>query len=249
MADFVVQIVDHVIEINTIYERTGNYCKKYISQRAPDFIVHTTLDDIYFEHQKAAQEGTLEGLNELNHADSQLEITALQRKITEEFFSRDILLFHGSVVAIDGQAYLFTAKSGTGKSTHTGLWREVFGERAVMVNDDKPFLQITEDGVIAWGSPWNGKHRLGSNIGVPLKAICILTRSQDNWIKPIGIKEALPMLFQQSQRPQNPANMEKYMELIDKLANGVELWKMGCNMDPEAAVIAYEAMSGKRKED
>ena len=57
------------------------------------------------------------------------------------------------------------------------------------------------------------------------------------------------MLFQQSQRPQNPANMPKYMELIDKLANGVEFYRMGCNMDPEAALISYEAMSGDRKDD
>ena len=178
-----------------------------------------------------------------------LETVAIQRKITEHLLNQEVLLFHGSAVAVDGEAYLFTAKSGTGKSTHTRLWREMLGDRAVMVNDDKPFLQMTENGVVAWGSPWNGKHRLGNNIGVPLKSICLLERSTDNWINPIGIAEALPMLFQQSQRPQNPANLAKYMELVDKLANSVEFYRMGCNMDPEAALVSYEAMSRGRKDD
>ena len=98
--------------------------------------------------------------------------------------SYDTILFHGSVIAVDGIGYLFTAKSGTGKSTHTRLWREYFGDRAAMVNDDKPLLKITDSSVIAYGTPYNGKHRLGTNISVPLKAICILTRAADNHIEP-----------------------------------------------------------------
>ena len=216
----------------------------------PELIhIHANPEDITFERDKGVQGDIFEGLLPRLLPEEYLEFVALQRKIAEEFFNRSILLFHGSVVAVDGTAYLFTAKSGTGKSTHTRLWREVFGDRAVMVNDDKPFLQLTENGVIAWGSPWNGKHRLGNNIGVPLKAICILQRSEENWIKSIAPAEALPMLFQQSQRPRNPVNMPRYMELIDKLACRVEFYRMGCNMDPEAALVSYEAMSGDRKDD
>ena len=249
MTDFIMQIADQVMAVTTMFESTCIFCEDYFSRKKADIFVTTTMVDISQERQKAAREDALEGLPIRNLPDNLLEITALQRKIAEEFFSRNILLFHGSVIAVDNTAYLFTAKSGTGKSTHTRLWREQFGDRAVMVNDDKPFLQLTNHGVIAHGSPWNGKHRLGSNISVPLKAICILERSAENWIKPISPAQALPMLFQQSQRPQNPANMPKYMELIDKLANGVEFYRMGCNMDPEAALISYEAMSGDRKDD
>ena len=79
---------------------------------------------------------------------------------------------------MDGQAVLFTAKSGTGKSTHTKLWRDLFGERAVMVNDDKPLLRILKDGVLVCGTPWDGKHRLSTNCALPLKAICILERGK-----------------------------------------------------------------------
>jgi len=123
----------------------------------------------------------------------------------------------------------------------------MFGTRAVMVKDDKPFLPMADKGVVVYGSPWNGKHRLGSNISVPLKAMCILERSTENWIKPISSSEALQILFQQSQRPRNSVNMIKYMELIDKLACRVEFYRMGCNMNPEAALMAYEVMSQERK--
>ena len=238
-----------MIEADAIYASTQDYFRLYLTEGKTDFAIAITYEDIICERLKAAREDALEGWPIRNLPDSQLELTALQRKITEEFFSRDILLFHGSAVAVDGQAYLFTAKSGTGKSTHTRLWREMLEDRAVMINDDKPFLQLTDSGVLVWGSPWNGKHRLGTNTSVPLKAICILERSLGNWIEPITVAEALPMLFQQSQRPQNPSNMAKYMELIDKLANGVQFWKMGCNMDPEAALVSYEAMSRERKEN
>lgn len=245
MRCFQIKIVDTVFSVTTEHEATRLYCADYLADELPEIHISVSRDDVEFERAKGRREGLTYGAL----SDSALEVTALQRKITEQFFRRNTLLFHGSVVAVDGVGYLFTAQSGTGKSTHTRLWREQFGDRAVMINDDKPFLQLTDSGVLVWGSPWNGKHRLGSNISVPLKAICILERSPENRIEPITAAQALPMLFQQSQRPQNPANMAKYMELIDKLANGVQFWKMGCNMDPEAALVSYEAMSGGRKGD
>lgn len=244
-----IQIAAQRISIRSERKNLNKWLHEYISNDPGDILIDINSEDLAFERDKAIQEDILEGLVPRTLPEEYLEFIALQRKIAEYFFDSNILLFHGSVIAVDNTAYLFTAKSGTGKSTHTRLWREQFGDRAVMVNDDKPFLQLTDDGVIAHGSPWNGKHRLGSNISVPLKAICILERSAENWIKPISPAQALPMLFQQSQRPQNPANMPKYMELIDKLANGVEFYRMGCNMDPEAALISYEAMSGDRKDD
>ena len=153
-------------------------------------------------------------------------------------------LFHGSCVAVDGQGYLFTAKSGTGKSTHTRLWREYLGDKAVMVNDDKPLLSVLESGVIVHGTPYNGKHKLGSNISVPLKAICILERAEENHIERITKAQAYAMLLQQVYRPQDSAQMAKTLQLIDKAAERTELYRLGCNMDISAAETAYNAMKG-----
>lgn len=242
MNQFNLEICGVVVCAQVLFESTADYCSAHLSTRQSNITVAVTQADIDFERVKAARQDLLEGHLVREYSEAYLETIALQRKVVEEFFTYDTLLFHGSVVAVDGQAYLFTAKSGTGKSSHTRLWREMLGEKAVMVNDDKPFLEIKPEGVTAWGSPWMGKHRLGANIGVPLKAICILERGEENRISPISAQEALPMLMQQSQRPQKPQNLSKYLELIDKLTERVAFYRLRCNMTPEAAKVAYEAM-------
>lgn len=173
-----------------------------------------------------------------------LESLAVYRKIAEYLLDSAILLFHGSVIAVDGEAYLFTAKSGTGKSTHTRLWRELLGERAIMVNDDKPLLKIYEDSVIAYGTPWDGKHHLSNNVAVPLKTICVLKRSEKNHIELITKNAAWPMLIQQCYRPADSTAMVKTLSLIDRLSDSVKLYELSCNMDIEAAQIAYHCMKG-----
>ena len=157
-----------------------------------------------------------------------------------------VLLFHGSAVAVDGVAYLFIAKSGTGKSTHTRLWREMLGERAVMVNDDKPFLRVTAEEILVYGSPWNGKHRLGRNTIVPLRSICILERGAQNRIERISAGKVLPALLQQSNRPANAAMVPKYMELLDAVASRVDFYRMQCNIEMEAASISFRTMSAEK---
>jgi hypothetical protein len=207
-----------------------------------DFSVRISQDDIDFEREKSIREDEVEGVPIRHFSDAYLETLALYRKIAVRVLDDDILLFHGSVVAVDGEGYLFTAKSGTGKSTHTRLWREYFGERAIMVNDDKPLLKVTDSGVIVYGTPWDGKHRLSSNISVPLKAICVLERDQSNHIESISAKEAFPMLLQQSYRPSEPEPMLKTLSLVEKLGKKVKLYRLGCTMDLSAAQVAYNGM-------
>ena len=236
------KIADKVVEVNSIYDEVHEYCTDYLTDEPADYSVTTTQADIDFECEKSAREDEIEGIPTWHFPDSYLEELAVYRKIAEQMISYDTILFHGSVVAVDGVGYLFTAKSGTGKSTHTRLWREYFGDRAVMVNDDKPLLKITDSGVIAYGTPYNGKHRLGTNTSVPLKAICILTRSADNHIEAITREQAYTILLQQVYRPADMLKMTKTLELVDRLADSVKLYKLDCNMDISAAKIAYEGM-------
>lgn len=160
----------------------------------------------------------------------------------------DGMLLHASAVAVDGYAYLFTAPCGTGKSTHTGIWRKVFGDRAVMLNDDKPALRL-EDGVwYAYGTPWSGKHPLNANMRVPLAGICFLHQAKENAIEPFTGIKVIRSLMEQTARPGSPVLRGRMLELIDDLMTKVPIWKMGCNMEPEAAMVSYEAMSKRRKE-
>ncbi|MGB4092146.1 MAG: hypothetical protein WBK46_09440 [Ruminococcus flavefaciens] len=236
------KIADKIVEVNSIYEEVHEYCSDYQTDLSADYSVNITQADIDFEREKSAHEDEVEGIPIRHFSDSYLEELAVYRKIAEKMLDFDTVLFHGSVIAVDGAGYLFTAKSGTGKSTHTRLWREYFGERAVMVNDDKPLLHIGDIGVVAYGTPYNGKHRLGNNISVPLKALCILTRDNDNQIESITREQAYTMLLQQVYRPADMLKMTKTLELVDRLADSVKLYRLGCNMDISAAKVAFEGM-------
>ena len=137
MIEFTMTLAREIARVSTLHESTRDYCKGYLCTKLPGFSVQVLPEDLVLEREKSAREDIVEGRSPQQHSEAYLETIALQRKIVEEFFAFDTLLFHGSVVAVDGQAYLFTAKSGTGKSTHTRLWREMLGDRAVMVNNDK----------------------------------------------------------------------------------------------------------------
>lgn len=243
------KIADRVIEITSMYETVHQLCCDYQWESGDaekaDFSIDISQADIDYEREKSAREDEVEGKSVRNFSDAYLETLAVYRKIADIMLQYDTLLFHGSVVAVDGVGYLFTAKSGTGKSTHTRLWRELFGKRAIMVNDDKPLLKITADGVYACGTPWDGKHRLSTNTIVPLKAICILERGEENQIQPVTAKEALPMLLQQSHRPDATADMIRKLTLVDALTKKVNFYKLHCNMQPEAAQVAFGGMQGK----
>ncbi len=240
------RIADLNIAVTSLHEDVHRLCAAYrIPDAQPDLAVSTVQADIDFERGKSALEDAFEGKPARRFSDGYLETLAVYRRISERLPAYDTVLFHGSCAAVDGIGCLFTAKSGTGKSTHTRLWRELLGERVVMINDDKPLIRITAEGATAFGTAWDGKHRLSTNSSVPLKAVCILTRSAENHIEPIEKREAYPHLLQQVYRPADPAALQKTLTLIDRLGASVSLWRLGCNMDISAAKLAYDTIKGE----
>lgn len=237
------KIGGRIVEINSIYEKVHDLCKDYVWKGIVDFNVEILQSDIDFEREKAALEDKKEDIPTRNFSDGYLETLAVYRKIAEQMIEYNTILFHGSAIAVDGIGYLFTAKSGTGKSTHTRLWREHFGERAVMVNDDKPLIQVNENEMLVHGTSWDGKHHLSSNISVPLKAICILNRGAENKICRITKSAAYPMLLQQTHRPANAEKMQKVFTLLDLICEKLPIYKLECNMNPDVVTTAYIGMN------
>ena len=232
-----IEIAGLATHVQPLYGSTKEYCRPYLTDREAEFFIEITVEDLIRQQALLDQEADREGLRRRKFTDPFLERTVIQEKIAEKLLEQDTLLLHGSTVAVDGQAYLFTAPCGTGKSTHTRLWRELFGDRAVMVNDDKVFLQLRQNSVWAYGSPWTGKHGIGTNISVPLKGICFLQRGTENKIQKAMPEKWLPELIHQSFLPE-----EQYSDLVLRLAQKIPLWEMSCTKDPQAATIAYEAM-------
>ena len=137
------RLAGHTVKIESVYPQVHTLCADYRTDDPPEYIITTTEADIAFERAKSARENLQEGAPVQEYESSYLETLAVYRKLAQLLVQDDILLMHGAVVAVDGQAYLFTAKSGTGKTTHTRLWLRQFGACAVMVNGDKPLIHIS----------------------------------------------------------------------------------------------------------
>ena len=245
MAEFKIKIAGRVAAVVSRFESTRDYCARYLTEEPADFAVAVAPEDLVMEQELADLEAKEEGLKRRKFTDPFLERAVIQRKVAQQLLAFDTLLFHGSAVAVDGEGFLFTAACGTGKSTHTRFYREVFGDRAQMVNDDKPFLRFTESGVQLCGAPWSGKHGLDTNITVPLRGICILERGCEDRIEPITAEEAGAMLLHQSAEPLDSAQLPQFYRLVEQLGARVPLWRMACTKDPNAARVSYAAMSRK----
>ena len=232
------RIADKTIRITSIHNRVQELCRDYSVPDTGEYDIDVVIseEDIQYERTRSTDPGSFD--------DPYMEELAVYRKIAVRMTDYDTFLMHGSVIAVDGYGYMFTAASGTGKSTHARLWREYLGDRAVMVNDDKPLIKVTDDQVTAYGTPYNGKHRQGNNISVPLKAICVLTRGEENSIREASSREVYHILLQQTFRPAGREELAKTLKLIDKLTNRVKFYILKCNMDISAAKTSYNAMKG-----
>lgn len=163
-------------------------------------------------------------------------------------FSKKVLeyngcVLHSSAVAVDGNAYLFSAHSGTGKSTHTSLWLEYFKDKAVIVNDDKPCIRQVDGELYVYGTPWSGKYDISVNKRFKLKAITFICRSDENWIREASKTEAISLFLTQVYNPKDKEHMDLLLNMIDKIFSEVKIYKMGCNISEDAVRLAYETMS------
>lgn len=226
---------DKTVYIDSIYPNVHDYCKGYESDAVPDIKIKISEQDIVFEKDRSEEGGRF--------PDYYLEELAVYRKICEKMPYYDSFLFHGSCISVDGEGYLFGAPSGTGKSTHAKIWCDNLGDRAIMVNDDKPLLKVEGDSVYAYGTPYNGKHHRGTNMRVKLKAICMLYQSPENTIRLMDISEAYPLIIGQTYRTIDRDAFVKTLDLVDLMLDRVKIYSLGCNMEREAFEVSYGTMS------
>lgn len=212
---------------------------EYCGNEPSDFTLEISKADLRAQHEKYPQRS-------FGQAESSIVFNKLGRYLLE---NKRGLIFHSSAVAVDGYAYLFTAHSGVGKSTHARLWRELLGNKALMVNDDKPMLTLEDGKVYVNGTPWQGKHNLGNNVKVPVKAICSVERGRENLIEHATPSEMAVTVLQQTVRPDDGKTMSLLLELIDTVLSRVDLYKLKCTPSLESARLSYTTMSGEKHEN
>lgn len=242
MEDFVIELAGVPARIRCRFPENREFLKDYLSDREPLFAVEPTPDDLERMQADFERMDEVEGNPKFRRSDSLLENTAIHTLLAENLVQYNVLLMHGSALCMDGQAYIFTAPSGTGKSTHARLWREAFGDRVWMINDDKPMLKITETGVTVYGTPWDGKHHLSRNASAPLRAIAWLTQAETNYIIRMSKDNAFPVIIRQCFGSQKPETMELVVKLEKMLVSSTDFYALGCEISLKAAFIAERVM-------
>ena len=182
-------------------------------------------------------------------SDGMLESLAAYRKICDIAFDYDCMFMHCSAISYKGNGILFTAPSGTGKSTHSALWKKHFGEDVTVVNDDKPLLKFQKDDILVCGTPWDGKHRQSANILVPIKAIVILSQGTVNEITRASDKEAMYHILNQTIRPSDAVKMGVVLEHCERMLSTVPIYTLKCTISDEAVMTVYNEIKEFLDED
>lgn len=191
--------------------------------------------DLRLTEERRSRPGMSPAMAEYNHTLFQFVCQLIEK---------DAFCFHAAALSVDGEGILFSADSGTGKSTHARLWQEYMtGHQFLNLNDDKPVIRLLEGKPWVYGSPWSGKHSINHNGRAPVKALVFLERGEENRIQPLPPEQVFPLVFPQvicSKRSQQ--QLALLMDLLDQFIRGIAVYRLQCNISEEAVRLVYETV-------
>ena len=221
-----IKVADIPIGIDNRFRHIEWLAQDYLTDDEPHFTVSATPEELVRE----------QSFTEEKFSDGYLESTVIYRKIAERLGDYDAFVFHGAVLSVDGNAYAFTARSGVGKTTHTRLWLDKFGERAYYINGDKPIIRFIDGTPYAFGTPWRGKESYGTNSKAPLVGIAFVERGEENRAECADADTYSTMLLSQMYIPRTGAAAAKVLSMCARLIDSVKLVRLECNMNPDAPI-------------
>jgi hypothetical protein len=223
------------IKIENRYPYTTRFCNAYLSEdqdTVADITASVTEEELAEEKSLTPQ-----------FSDGYIENICIYRSICNQMPLFKRMLLHAAVLEYNGKAYAFLGRSGTGKSTHTGLWlKNISGTR--MLNGDKPILQCTENGFIVYGTPWNGKEGLGCKSQAPLCGLCFLEQAKVNEIRPLKKSEVSQRVFTQVLLSSEEESVVATLEMLDKMVENVPAYLLKCDISEEAVKTSFDVLTG-----
>lgn len=239
---FKINMGEVVVQIDNQFSEVEDFCSLYRAAdcEKADFSVLTSPEDReknkrwHWEHEQ----------NEIS--DAAAERDQIQHKIYVRLPEFGAFWLHACVVEVGGEAYAFSAPSGYGKTTHVALWKKLFGKNARVINGDNPVIREKNGTFYAYGTPWCGKEGWSVNTKAALKAVCYIEHSDRNTLEQLNPLTAYHRLVAFSRYYQCPENLDETLSLYEHFVTKVPFYQINCNMDIEAAKVAYEGMSGKR---
>ncbi len=231
--DFNISLAGLNIKIISKYDFLKKFCSEYITTDVAVFDLSVESRDIDIEKEHEA----------VPTADIAVcESLCVYRAIAEQLPQFDRFVFHGAAIEYDKNAYLFTAPSGTGKTTHITLWKKNLGDRVDIINGDKPIIKIADASVV-YGTPWAGKEGFYRNASANLKAICILKQSKINKIERLSSSEAINHLMRQVYLPKNAEALSKTLSLLGVLIENIPVYLLCCDMSNDAFDISFKTLT------
>lgn len=173
-------------------------------------------------------------------SEAMVESVCAHRVFCASLMRFDALMMHTSAVTLNDYAYLFTAPSGVGKSTHARLWQALFN--AAIINDDKPVLRRIDGRFYAFGTPWSGKDWINLNASALVRSICYISRADVNAIRPMRADARLRLLLNQFYQPREAYGLDDWFSLFNELISGVYTYELSCLPDEDAARVARAVM-------
>ena len=230
--DIKVRFAGIPIELSSHSNFMRQFCKDYLCDGKPLFSVSATEDKTNEELQNADEPTTFD----------YAEALCLYREIAEKLPLYDRIVFHGAAIEYGGKAYIFTAPSGTGKTTHIKLWKRYLGDKVKIINGDKPILSLSDGKITVHGTPYAGKEGWQTNMSAELGGICFLSRAKDNEITAVSPKDAFTRLYLQTYKPKTEEAVRKTFEIIRTLCT-VPCFSLSCNMTEDAVRTSFEAIT------
>lgn len=232
---FYIRIADLVVEMQSEFEFSKKNCCDYIvpASASPDIIAKSSFAEICKERE----------LHNVKATDGYCEDICLYRSIAEQLPSLDRVVFHGAAVEVGGRGYIFTAPSGTGKTTHIRLWLEHFADKVRIINGDKPILKLDGNSVSVFSTPWAGKERMQRNACAPVAAICLIRQSKENKITKIAPGECFSELVKQFYLPKDTISRIKTLDIVDRVLKNVPIYLLECDISREAAELSFKTLT------
>ncbi len=234
-----IQLAGLSIGLENRYSFVERMCRDYLTDTPPLFIVSASEEEIDKESEQVRR---VNGLSS-DLPRGYLESIVLYREIAKRLPDYDAFVFHGVALEYEGQALLFTAKSGVGKTTHTRLWLSRFPDKVKILNGDKPILRLIDGVPYVFGSPWQGKENYGYNGKAPLRALAFVHRAKENSAQVVeDIGGAILPFLSQTYVPQHEDSATRVFAITDTILKTIHLIHLYVNMESDAAEVAFHAM-------
>ena len=152
------------------------------------------------------------------------------------------LMLHSSAISYNGKGILFSAPSGTGKSTQSSLWKQEFAEEVIIVNDDTPFIRNVNGTSYVYGCPWSGKTDINEQMKVPVFAVVSVKQGKENKIKELTATEGFFRIFNETKKPVESEMLDMAMDNVITFLSNVKVYELICRPEKEAVYALKESL-------